>query len=220
MAMLVQPKSALLKWKEHIIMGNLVFFTASSACLLCVKADGNGSSILAGEIPTFRTVGSERSGERLFLICQPGLCYSGSLISAGDRTLCLGHNPVLQSDAGLLGSPLAATVWSWDSLASYAKQSTAVVDTEMYICNPFSFQILPKWYILTWSYLCVTVLPDSPGVQPWASWTWTACPGTWYHVMLVIVPTPARRAPQSSCAALENHLQCRRHCCLCCWEWP
>lgn len=151
---------------------------------------------------TFRTVGFEHSGGRLFLIsCQPGLCYSGGLISAGDKPLCLGHNPLLQGDAGLVGSPLAATVWSWDSLAGCAKQSTDIGDTEMYICNPFSFQILPRRYILIWSYLCVSVLPDSPGVEPWASWTWTACAGTWYHVRLAIVPTPAHRAPQSNPAA-------------------
>lgn len=103
-------------------MGNLVCFTASSAYLLCVKSGRNRISILAGEIPAFRTVGFEHSGERLFLIsCQPGLCYSGSLISAGNQNSCLGHNPlpqgVVQDDAGLLGSLLAVTVWSWDSVA-------------------------------------------------------------------------------------------------------
>lgn len=43
-------------------MGNLLCFTASSACLLCVKSDRNWISILAGEIPAFRTVGFEYSG--------------------------------------------------------------------------------------------------------------------------------------------------------------
>lgn len=203
---------------------NLAFFTASPACLPAVRKDWWKLNLCTScEIPAFRTVGFWALwGETGFnLLPTRSLLLRQSDLSGGPEIV----------PGTSFSAERCSTRWLWvaeisscchSMLLGFSGRQVALSKTSVLLivrctssrCEDpkplLYFQMLPRWCIPIWSNfhdkLCVTDLPGSPAVQLCASWTPAACGGTWYRIRLVIVPFLKRRVPQSSPAALENHL--------------
>lgn len=177
--------------KKHTAVGN-VFYTASSACLLCVKTDGCWIPVLAGEIPALRQWGFKLSGEKLFLVsCWSHFGYSGCWISAGDQKLCLGKlSPARHNARGCwiagISSCYRSMVLRFSNRQVLLSKTLLILRCASSRCEdpkPLLFSCLDDTFscgaVFMESYLGVTDLPDSAEVQPCASWTWIACAGSW-----------------------------------------